>query len=92
MVADEKCTSEKLFMLNEKYFYFVGIDLPDYQKFNTSENNVDGPQAIPIPRGFNWSGMLRSTTQPAEVGHLYYVGNWVSPDPRRCGQMTGITG
>ncbi len=92
VVADEKCTSQKLFYINEKYFYFAGIDLPGYQKFNTSENNVDGPQAIPIPRGYNWSGMLRGTNQPAEVGHLYYIGNFIGVDPRRCGQLTGITG
>ena len=91
MVADEKCTSGKVFFVTEQYFYFAGIDLPDYQKFNTSEANVEGPQAIPIPRGFNWSGMLRSTSQPAEVGHLYYVGNFVSSDPRRQGQLTGVT-
>ena len=92
VVADEKCTAQKLFMLNEpNYFYFAGIDLPGYQKFNTDAANVEGPQAIPIPRGYNWSGMLRSTTQPAEVGHLYFVGNFLSPDPRRCGQLTGVT-
>ena len=91
-VKDEKCTSQKLFMANEKYFFWAGIDLPDYEKINTSERNVEGPQALPIPKGFNWSGMLRSTNQPAEVGHMYLVGNWISNDPRRCGQLTGITG
>jgi len=92
VVADQKCTGGKLFFMHEKTFYFAGIDLKGYQKFNTSENNIEGPQAIPIPRGYNWSGMLRGTTQPAEVGHLYYVGNWMSPDPRRQGQLTDITG
>ena len=92
MVADEKCTSQKLFVFDEQAFFFTGMDLPNYQKFNTSESNIEGPQSIPVPRGYNWSGMLRSTSQPAEVGHLYYVGNFVSPDPRRTGQMTGITG
>lgn len=92
MVQDEKCTSQKLFFVNENYFNFVGLDLPGYQKFNTSENNVDGAQAIPIPRGFNWSGMLKSTNQPAEVGHLYYVGNFIATDPRKAGQLTGVTG
>lgn len=92
IVADEKCTSQKLFVFDEKAFWFAGLDLPNYQKFNTSEANIEGPQAIPIPRGYNWSGMIRSPTQPAEVGHLYYVGNFMSPDPRRTGQMTGITG
>lgn len=91
-VKDEKCTSQKLFMLNEKNFFWAGLELPDYEKINTSEERVKGPQALPIPRGFNWSGMLRGTNQPAEVGHMYLVGNWMSDDPRRCGQLTGISG
>jgi len=91
VVADEKCTSGKMFMVNEETFFFAAIDLKGYKKFNTSESNVAGPQAMPVPRGFNWSGMMRSTTVPGQVGHLYYVGNFVSPDPRRQGQMTGIT-
>lgn len=91
-VKDEKCTSQKMFMLNEKNFFWAGLDLPDYEKINTSERNIQGPQALPIPKGFNWSGMLRSTSQPAEVGHMYLVGNWISDDPRRCGQLTGVTG
>jgi len=91
-VKDEKCTSQKLFMINEKNFFFAGLELPNYEKINTSANNVNGPQALPIPKGFNWSGMLRSSNQPAEVGHMYLVGNWMSDDPRRQGQLTGITG
>lgn len=91
-VKDEKCTSQKLFMLREENFFWAGLKLPDYETIGNTGNNVEGPQALPIPKGFNWSGMLRSTTQPAEVGHFYLVGNWMSNDPRRCGQMTGITG
>jgi hypothetical protein len=91
-VKDEKCTAQKLFMLNENNFFWAGLDLPDYEKINTSARNIEGPQALPIPKGFNWSGMLRSTSQPAEVGHMYLVGNWMSDDPRRLGQCTGITG
>lgn len=92
VVADEKCTAQKLFFVNEKYFFFAGLDLDGYQKFNTSENNVDGPQAMPIPRGFNYSGLIRAANLPAEVGHLYYVGNFISTNPRMLGQLTGVTG
>jgi len=92
MVKDEKCTSQKMFMLNEKNFFWAGLDLPDYEKINTGEANIEGPQALPIPKGFNWSGMIRPSNQPAEVGHMYLVGNWMSSDPRRCGQLTGVTG
>ena len=94
MVEDEKCTAQKIFFVNEKHFSFYGIDLParlGYEKFNTSDKNVKGPQAMPIPRGFNWSGLIRAIDMPAQVGHLYYVGNFISDDPRRQGQLTGVT-
>jgi hypothetical protein len=94
VVQDQKCTSQKVFAVSENHFSFFGIDLPaklGYEKFNTSEANVKGPQALPIPKGFNWSGLIRSQNQPAQVGHLYYVGNFVSDNPRFCGQLTGVT-
>lgn len=92
VVADEKCTAQKLFFVNEKYFFFAGMDLSGYQKFSTSENNIDGPQSMPIPRGFNYSGLIRAANQPAEVAHLYYVGNFISTNPRMEGSLHGITG
>lgn len=94
MVKDEKCTAQKVFFVNENHFRFYGIDLPSrlgYEKFNTSDKNVKGPQAMPIPRGFNWSGLIRGVDIPAQVGHLYYIGNFVSDDPRRQGQLTDVT-
>ena len=94
VVQDQKCTTQKMFFVSENHFAFYGLDLPaklGYEKFNTSEKNIKGPQALPIPKGFNWSGLIRSSNQPAEVGHLYYVGNFVSDNPRYCGQLTGIT-
>lgn len=95
IVEDEKCTSTKMFMINENHFFFTGMQLPaklGYEKFNTSDKNVKGPQALPIPKGFNWSGLMRSINQPAQVGHLYYIGNFISDNPRYQGQLTGITG
>lgn len=92
LVEDEKCTSGYQFYLNEKYFYFAGVDLDDYEKINLTGDKVDGPQNIPVPRGFNWSGLLRGTQQPAEVGHLYIIGNYIAYDPRRAGNLQGITG
>lgn len=92
LVEDEKCPSGEVKIINERYFNFYGIDIDDYEKINLSAENVDGPQSIPVPRGFNWSGLLRSTQQPAQVGHLYVIGNYVSKDPRRTGSVEGITG
>ncbi len=69
----------------------AGKGLEDYVKFNTSERNIKGPQAMPIPKGFNWSGLIRGQNQPAQVGHLYYIGNFISDNPRMCGSLHGIT-
>ncbi len=92
IVEDEKCPSGEMKLLNERYFSFYGIDIDDYETININADNVEGPQAVPIPRGFNWSGLIRSASQPAEVGHMYFIGNYVSVDPRRQGSIEGITG
>ena len=92
IVEDEKCPSGEMKVLHERYFGFHGINIDEYENFNISEENVDGPQSIPVPRGFNWSGLIRSAGQPAEVGHFYIIGNYVSKDPRRTGSLEGITG
>lgn len=94
VVWDQKCTAQSLFVVNENHFAFYGIDLPaslGYEKFNTSDKNIKGPQALPIPKGYNWSGLIRSQNQPAQVGHFYYVGNFISDNPRTIGQGVGIT-
>lgn len=92
MVEDEKCPSGEMKFINERSFNFHGVNIDDYETINLGGENIDGPQNIPVPRGFNWSGLLRSTAQPAEVGHLYLIGNYVSKDPRRAGSVEGITG
>lgn len=91
IVEDEKCPSGEVKILNENYFHFYGIDISKYEKINI-KGKVDGPQNVPVPRGFNWSGMGNSNVQPGEVGHMYIIGNWISEDPRRLGSMEGITG
>lgn len=91
-VEDEKCPGGYMFGLNEEFFYFASIQLTDYEQINIGSENVEGPQAVRLARGFNWSGLMRSNQQPAQVGHLYLVGNYISADPRRTGVMQGITG
>lgn len=92
VVEDEKCPSGHMKWLHEKYFAFHGVEIDDYEKINIKNDNVDGPQAIPVPRGFNWTGLMRSVVQPAQVGHMYIIGNYIATDPRRTGSVEGITG
>ena len=90
LVADDKCTSGKIFLINENFFGFRGINLKGYETANI-KGDVEGPQDVPVPRGFNWSGMMRPTDMPAEVGHISYVGNFIATDPRRQSQLTAVT-
>lgn len=92
MVKDERCTAQRAYFVNEKYFGWKGLDLPKMEKVSRPGATIDGPQSMPIPKGANWSGMMSSPTQPAEVGHFYFVGNFISEAPRYLGQLRGITG
>lgn len=95
IVADEKCTSQKLFFVNEEHFAWYGVNMSSvegYTNMNLNDRTVKGPQAFPIPLGYNATEPLRSINQPAEVTHLYYVGNFVSDNPRFLGSLHGITG
>lgn len=92
IVEDEKCPSGEMKLINENYFGFHGIKIDKYENFNINSDNIDGPQSAPVPRGFNWSGLIRSAGQPAEVGHFYIIGNYIGKDPRRSGSLEDITG
>ena len=92
LVEDRKAPSGELKVIDENFFNFHGITIDEYENINISDANIEGPQSIPVPRGFNWSGLIRSAAQPAEVGHMYIIGNYVSKDPRRTGSLEGITG
>jgi hypothetical protein len=92
VVEDEKVPSGEMKWIDEQTFHFMGIDIDDYEKINVSDQNVDGPQSIPVPRGFNWSGLMTTPGQPAQIGHIYIMGNYISRDPRRMGSVEGITG
>jgi len=97
IVADEKCTSQNLFFVTEEHFSYYGIDMGSvggYMKMTNLNrgNTMNGPLAMPIPVGYNATEPLRSVNQPAEVTHLYFVGNFVSDNPRYLGRLKGITG
>lgn len=91
IVADEKCPSQKLYMLNEQTIGFHGVNLSKYERPNL-KGVVEGAANVPVPRGFNWTGLRQPTDQLAEVGHLVLVGNVISTSPRNQGRMEGITG
>lgn len=92
-VADEKSTSQSVFLWNENYLEWYGINDPDMQQVDFGDA-IDGAyNEIPSKySGLNWSGLMKPVNQYGVVGHIYLFGNFVSSQPRRLGKGTGITG
>lgn len=96
IVADEKCTSGYLYMLNENYLSWYGLKsaVEGYKPISLGSRVIDGVyQDIPSKNhGFNWSGWMVPDNGHGQVGHIVLLGNLVSWQPRRQGVLTGITG
>tara|TARA_Y100000310_G_scaffold343775_1_gene452958 strand:+ start:290 stop:1360 length:1071 start_codon:yes stop_codon:yes gene_type:complete len=94
IVADEKATSQTLFMLNENYLEWYGCKSPDLTPINLGSGNIDGvySNAPSKNHGFGWTGFKVPTNQFGEVGQIILLGNLITWQPRRHGKLTGITG
>lgn len=96
IVADEKCTTGYLYMLNENYLDWFGLkaDVEGYRPISLGSKVIDGVyQDVPSKNhGFNWSGWMVPDNGFGQVGHIVLLGNLVSWQPRRQGVLTGITG
>jgi hypothetical protein len=92
-VANEKATAQKLFMYNENYLEWYGINDPEMTQPDFGES-IDGAIAeVPSKyAGLNWSGLMKPINQYGVVGHIYLFGNFASSQPRRLGKGEDITG
>lgn len=92
-VANEKATAQSLFMYNENYLEWYGVNDPDMTQPDFGEA-IDGTYAeIPSKySGLNWSGLMKPVNQYGTVGHIYLFGNFATKQPRRLGKGTTITG
>ncbi len=92
-VADEKATPNKLFMINENYTFWHGINDPEMTQPDFG-NAIDGAyQDIPSKyAGLNWSGLMKPTNQYGTVGHIYLFGNMAVAQPRRNSKGEDILG
>jgi hypothetical protein len=92
-VADEKSTSQTVWMINENYLEWYGINDPDMQQPSFGDAIEGTYNEIPSKySGLNWSGMMKPVNQYGTVGHIYLFGNLVTFQPRRHGRLTGVTG
>ncbi len=73
VVSDEKCTSGRLYMINEKHIWFAKLD---HAKHPTSRY------------GFAWTGLKEPTNQDGEVGQFLLYGNIIADSCRTHAYMT----
>ena len=97
-VRDEKATAQRIFMLNENWIDWYGWDargMFGYNKIALGSQTVEGLYAeSPMSdfNGFNWSGLRAPTNQFGGIADIIILGNMLSFQPRRHGQLTGVTG
>jgi len=77
-VADEKCTTGRMYTLNEKHIFF-----------HTFRSH---PKHKAQKHGFFWTGMKEPVNQDGEVGQLLWYGNLASDGPRFSAVRVAITG
>lgn len=92
-VADEKATAQKIFMPNENYLEWYGINDPDMSQVDFGDA-IDGAYSeIPSKySGLNWSGMMKPINQYGTVGHIYLFGNFTTSQPRRHAKGEEVSG
>jgi len=92
-VADEKSTSQTVWMLNENYLDWYGIKDPDMTQvsFGSTHEGVYS-EAPSNNTGLQFSGFMKPVNQYGKVGHIYLFGNETTFQPRRQGRLTGVTG
>ncbi len=76
VVADEKCTTNNLYTLNEGHLRFYTIAQAEGRS---------------IRNGFGWTGFKEPVNQDAVVGQLLWYGQLVCDSPRTQARRTGIT-
>ena len=79
VVSDEKCTSGRLYMLNEKHLGLAMWAYPDFPGYTTKSNY----------NGFAWTGLKIPTNQDATVGQFLFYTQLVTDAVRTHSYMTG---
>lgn len=93
LVADDTCTAQTFFWLNEHYLDFYRVKSPELINMSSSVEVTEGfYKDVPFPSAFQFRNMMSPVNQYGEVGLLMLIGNLIDKQPRRNGKLTGITG
>ena len=93
IVADEKATAQRLFMLNEDFLEFYALPLALTTPINFRSQDIEGNDYSNVQGlGFSWSDWIKPSNSASVVGHIYLGGELCGWNPKRQGRLTGITG
>lgn len=92
LVADDLCTAQTFFWLNEHYLDFYRVIDPDLKQISSSVEVTEGfYEDVPFPGAFQFRDMMSPVNQYGEVGLVLLIGNLIHKQPRRGGKLTSIT-
>lgn len=98
LVPDRKCPSGYLYMLNDNYLDFYGLDVEldafdGAKKVEVSSKLFTGNSYNEVSNlGFYWTGFIKTTNQFAFNSFIVLGGNLLTDNPRRHGVLTGLAG
>lgn len=92
LVADDNCTSQTFFWLNEHYMEFKRLVDSSLRQISSTVEVTEGYyQDVPFPSAWQFRELIAPVNQYGEVGLLILMGNLIHRQPRRNGKLTGIT-
>jgi hypothetical protein len=92
VLIDEKCTSGALFFLNEDFLNFYALPMRMSEPIKYKSQDIEGNDYSEVEGlGFSWTNFIKPTNAAAVIGHVLLGGELISEDPKRQGQLTGIT-
>ena len=97
IVPDRKCTSGYLYMLNDNFLDFYGLDVEldafeGARKVEVASKLFSGNSYNEVSNlGFYWTGFIKTNNQFAFNSFIVLGGNLITDNPRRHGVLTGIT-
>lgn len=93
VIADEKCPTGIMYMLNERFIEFWSLPMYDAKPvpyMNNIEGNNYDKETIGL--GFSWGDFATSFNQGVVAADIYFNGCFTNSNPRFSGKLTGITG
>lgn len=97
VIKDEAVPSGKMFFITSQYFGFKGINVKakgiSQLNFKQLSDGVPTgvPGRVPSTMGFNFRDFMSPVDQLAQIGYVFYAGDFIAEEPRLQGQMAGLT-